>query len=211
MPKIKPFQEHCREYEEWFDDYPFVYEAELKALRSQMPESDGDFLEIGVGSGKFAKALNIATGIDPCVEMLDIARGRGIKGVLGAAENLPFEDNSYDCVVMITVLCFLDDPVKAYAEIKRVLKKGGRLVLAFVDRLSHLGELYCRHQHESTFYKDARFYSVAEVTALFEQAGFVDLTFKQTIFKPLKEVGPDEPITDGSGQGSFVVVAGAIF
>ena len=41
-----------------------------------------------------------------------------------------------------------------------------------------------------------------------DQAGFKDLTFKQTIFKGLSETTRDEPVKPGHGEGSFVVIRG---
>src|SRR5262249_24588779 len=44
------------------------------------------------------------------------------------AENLPFPDGEFDCVVSTLVLCSVDDPERSIAEIKRVLKPGGKFV-----------------------------------------------------------------------------------
>lgn len=208
VPKIGPFKSHTMDYEDWFEKYPWVYAAELKALRSFMPERSGNFLEVGVGSGRFAKDLGINTGIDPCPEMLALARERGVRAVLGVAEFMPFVSGGFDLAAMITVLCFLNDPAAALTETGRILKRGGLLLLAFIDRHSPLGSLYRQHQADSLFYREARFYGVDEVAGLMAKAGFVGLHFISAIGRPLAEVDRDEPILSATGQGAFVVACG---
>ncbi len=205
--KIQPFKNHVSEYEEWFGKYPKVYQAELRAIRSQMPEAARS-VEIGVGTGKFCLDLGVEMGIDPSPEMLAIAKSRGVEAILGKAESLPFADKKFDLVVMITVLCFLPDPCKALREIYRIIASGGYFILAFVDRHSPLGKLYCQQQAESLFYRDAKFYGADEVASLMVDAGFIDLSFCQTIISPLAQVGDDEPVVAGSGVAGFGVVVG---
>lgn len=83
------------------------------------------FLEVGVGSGRFAEATGIEDGVDPSPALLEKARGRGVKVKLGRGEDLPYEANSFGGVFILFTLCFLDDPEKALCEAKRVLKSGG--------------------------------------------------------------------------------------
>jgi ubiquinone/menaquinone biosynthesis C-methylase UbiE len=54
--------------------------------------------------------------------------GRPVRFVRGSAEDLPFEDDSFDWAVSIAVLCTASDPERALAEIARVLKPGGALL-----------------------------------------------------------------------------------
>jgi hypothetical protein len=56
------------------------------------------------------------------------------------------------------------------------------------------------------FYKAATFYSVDEVTSFLKKAGFKNLKFTQTIFHRLSAIKKLEPIKEGYGDGSFVVV-----
>ncbi len=205
-----PFRDHTLEYEAWFTKYPQVYAAELRAVQALLPDHCDRILEIGVGSGKFARDLGVTVGVDPCPEMLVLAKGRGVVAVLGTAESLPLTARQFDCVVMITVLCFLRDPAVALAQARQVLRQGGHLVMAFVDRHSPLGESYCLHQEESLFYRKAHFYGADEVGDLMAMAGFRSLRFCQTIVSPLSEVDANEPVLPGSGQGGFAVVRGEI-
>jgi ubiquinone/menaquinone biosynthesis C-methylase UbiE len=54
--------------------------------------------------------------------------GREVTFVEAAAEQLPFEDDSFDTVVSMAVLCTVDDPPQALREIRRVLRPGGQLL-----------------------------------------------------------------------------------
>ncbi len=199
-----PFAAYTGEYEDWFDKYPLVFQAELKALNTLMPA--GSALEVGVGSGRFGLPLKVAMGVDPCQEMLSLAHHRGIQTVLGRAEALPLPASCFDCLLLITVLCFLAQPERALSEVRRVLRPGGHLLLAFIDRHSPLGREMYRHRQESNFYRRAHFYSADEVLALLRNAGFKEFKCCQTIFRPLSEVDDGEEIKNGYGQGAFVVV-----
>jgi ubiquinone/menaquinone biosynthesis C-methylase UbiE len=94
-------------------------------------------LDVGVGTGflstTLAKMGHDVVGIDLSEEMIKNARkkmdarGLKVKLELGDAENLPFEDESFDAVVNRAVLWTLPNPQKALSEWKRVLKPNGTL------------------------------------------------------------------------------------
>ena len=207
MPKILPFQRYTGQYEDWFSDHRWVYEAELRAVKALLPGSDRG-LEVGVGTGRFAEPLGIKTGLEPSVRMREIARRRGIKVLAGVAENLPFGDGEFDLVLMVTTVCFLDDIHKAFREAYRVLVNGSFFIAGIVDRNSLIGQKYLKHQNESVFYKLATFFSVDEVVKIMRQSGFIDFRFRQTIFRSLSVTDDKEPVKLGYGEGSFVVVRG---
>ena len=201
-----PFVDHHLAYDAWFERYPFVYAAELRAVRSLLPGS-GVGLEVGVGSGRFAGPLQVGMGMDPSPTMLALAKGRGVAVMGGRAEALPVKSGVLDYLLLVTVLCFLERPLAALREVRRVVKPGGRLVLAFIDRQSPLGQEYTARQQESRFYRDARFYRVDEVLTLCREAGFLEFDIRQTLLAPLNEIGPNEPLKAGWGQGGLVVLA----
>ena len=207
MPKIFPFQRHTGQYENWFAEHRWVYEAELRAVEALLPES-GRGLEVGVGTGRFAEPLGIKTGIEPSVRMREIARNRGIKVLAGVAEDLPFGDDKFDLVLMVTTVCFLDDIHKAFQEVHRVLANGGFFIAGIVDRNTPIGQNYLKHQNDSVFYKIATFFSIDEVVKIMRQAGFTDFMVRQTIFRSLSEVKENEPVKPGYGEGSFVAIRG---
>ena len=206
MARTKPFEEHPFQYEDWFQRNKFAYESELQAISSQLPERR-DGVEIGVGSGRFAAPLGIKIGVEPAGNMSKIARTRGIEVIEGVAEALPFHDFHFDFVLMVTTICFLDDVEVALKEAYRVIKQNGSLIIGFVDKNSSLGKLYLKHKNESVFYELATFYSVDEVVCYLKNTGFSDFCFSQTIFQDLKEIGGIEPIKEGYGEGSFVVIS----
>jgi len=206
MVNFEAFETNAPKYDEWFDTNRSAYESELQAVRELLPESKNG-VEVGVGSGRFAAPLGIKLGIDPSREMGKLAEKRGIKVIKGVAELLPFDDLQFDFVLMVTTICFLDDVEKAFEEAHRVLKPGGYLIIGFIDAESPVGKLYEKRKDESTFYKDARFYSVKEVVSYMKKAHFRDFNFKQTLSQPGEELDIS-PVKDGYGEGSFVVVRG---
>ena len=203
MAKIAPFEDFSEEYDEWFVRNNDKYQAELRALECFIP-TNGCGLEVGVGSGKFAVPLGIKTGVEPSQKMADKARKLGIHVLSGIAENLPVPNNSFDFVLMVTTICFVDNLKKAFQEAFRVLKKEGFIVIGFIDKDSELGKVYRANKDKSRFYKIAEFFSTEEVLACLSEAGFGVFDTRQTIFQ-----GKDtERIENGFGTGSFVVIKG---
>ncbi len=111
----------------------------MKQRRKIVPLATGRVLEIGVGSG-----LNIPLydpervehlwGLDPSAEMWAIAQKNAHEHRLDAefiqagAESIPLPDGAADTVVMTYTLCTVPDTESTLAEIRRVLKPGGRLL-----------------------------------------------------------------------------------
>ncbi|NPV02957.1 MAG: class I SAM-dependent methyltransferase [Brevinematales bacterium] len=207
MPKTEPFDLHRDRYENWFERHQDVYSSEINAVRELIPIG-GAGLEIGVGTGRFAAELGIRYGVDPSEKMLDIAREKGIDAVTGVAEHLPFGDEYFDFALMVTTICFVDDPLQALKEAYRVLKQGGSLIVGFVDKNSALGKEYLMKQNESVFYKDAVFFSVDDIIRLYQEAGFSNFDYRQTIFGKLDDAKHIEQVKKGYGEGSFVVIRG---
>ncbi len=205
MPRTAPFEAYHRRYDDWFLRHAAAYQSELLAVRALLPWR-GLGLAIGVGTGRFAAPLGVQIGIDPARRMLDYAVKRGVSVVQGIAEALPFTDNSFDYALCVTTICFVDDVTAMLAEVRRVLKRGGELVIGFIDRTSDLGQHYLAHQAENVFYQAAIFYSANEVEQLLRDTGFIETVWVQTLSKTLDEIGEVEPLRAGRGQGAFVVV-----
>jgi len=207
MPKTEPFEKYTSRYEEWFDKNRFVFESEVAAIRRLIPKK-GTGIEIGIGSGRFAKPLGTKYGIEPSFAMSKLARKLGIKVIEGVAENLPFEDEKFDFAIMVTTICFLDNVEKAFNEAYRIIKPEGAIIIGFVDKNSPVGKLYEKHKDENVFYRIAKFYSVKEVVDNLKRTGFKNFEFVSTVFQKLEDIKKIEPIKDGFGEGSFVVVNG---
>ena len=188
MAKIEPFEKYTQRYEQWFEKHRYVYLSELKAVERLLPENRENCIEIGVGTGRFAQPLGIKIGLEPSKKMAKIAEKRGIKVYYGVAENLPFKDEIFDCVLMVTTICFVDDIQKALSEAYRVLKKGGYIVIGFIDKDSPLGEYYQKIKDKNPFYKDANFISTKQLTDMLKSIGFTDFKFVQTVFHKLEDI-----------------------
>lgn len=208
-PRTAPFVHHHRRYDDWFEQHRAAYLSELLAVRALLPWS-GRGLEIGVGTGRFASPLGIEYGIDPAAEMLDYARARGVRVARAVAEALPFAEAVFDYALIVTTICFVEDAGAMLQETARVLRPGAALVIGLIDRESPLGQDYVAHRAENVFYRDASFFSAAEVAALLSQTGFGDLVWLQTVSAPLSRMRQIEPAIGGTGRGAFVAVRGRL-
>jgi len=203
MARIESFEKYSKEYDEWFIKNQDIYLAELNAIKRLVPS--GKFgVEIGVGSGRFALPLKIKVGVEPSKKMAEILRKRGIQVYKAVAEQLPFNDKTFDFILMVTTICFVDDLVKSFKEAYRVLKTDGFIIVGFVDKESELGKQYQLKKEESKFYRNATFYSVKETIALLRENDFTDVVIKQTVFP--NQTGRIDSVEDGYGKGSFVII-----
>ena len=207
MNNIEIFEKHAAEYDEWFEDNEAACKSEILALRDLIP-ARGIGVEVGVGTGRFAGPLGIRIGVEPAKAMADRARRRGIEVYEAKAEALPFQDEAFHFVLMITTICFLEKPLQALAEAKRILRPGGRIIIGMIDPNSPLGKEYERKKARSKFYKYAHFHSVEQVMLWLESLDFDLIATRQTIFKGIKDINAAEPFVEGHGRGAFVAIAG---
>jgi len=203
MARIESFEKYSKEYDDWFIKNKKIYLAELNAIKSLVPSGKLG-VEIGIGTGRFALALGIKVGVDPSRKMADISRKQGIEVYEGEAGKLPLADKTFDFVLFVTTICFVDDLTKSLKEAHRVLKTNGFILIGFVDKESELGKRYQLRREKSKFYKDATFYSVEEVINFLRQTNFKDIIIKQTVFTNQKD--RLDSIEDGYGKGSFVII-----
>jgi SAM-dependent methyltransferase len=125
---------------------PLYHWPNFRAILHELALTAGDhLLEVGCGGGAFLhEALKSgcrAAAIDHSPDMVRLARGQNAEAieagrleiVQGDAASLPFADNTFTAAVMTGVLGFLPDPVAAFAEIRRVLASGGRLIALGAD------------------------------------------------------------------------------
>lgn len=204
--KTGPFNGNPIGYDRWFNKYKSVYKSELLAIKALIPENANKGLEIGVGTGRFAASLGIKWGIEPSKRMREFARRRGIIVIGGIAENLPFSDNLFDVVLFVTTICFINNIMPSLEEAYRVLKPEASLIIGFIDKDSLLGKFYQKRKDNNIFYSVANFYSVDKVLYGLKRANFKNFEFTQTLFHRLEEIKKQEPVKEGYGEGSFVVV-----
>lgn len=206
-----PFDALADEYDAWFDTTQGrpIFRAELECLRPLVTKAHRPWLEIGVGTGRFAQALGVEEGIDPSVPMLKRAAMRGIRVRKGIGENLPYADSSFSGVLMVVTLCFLAEPQKVFGEAARVLKPGGRLVVGLIPADSPWGEEYARRgKGGHPIYGAARFYEPGQVIAMAESAGLYVEGESSCLFTPAGvrpgEGGCRNGVVSGAG---FVAIA----
>ena len=205
MVRIESFEKYSKQYDEWFIKNQNIYLAELNAIKSLVP-SDKFGVEIGVGTGRFALPLGIKVGVDPSRKMAEISRKRGIEVYEGVAEQLPFNDKTFDFVLLVTTICFVDDLEESFKEVYRVLKNDGFIIVGFVDKESDLGKRYQLKRKKSKFYKDATFYLAKEVIDFLRKTNFENFVIRQTVFP--SRTGRIDSVENGYGKGSFVIIKG---
>lgn len=199
------FDTYTNEYDLWYDKHNDKYQSEIIALKKIIPVGKKG-VEIGVGTGRFSIPFGIKVGVEPAPNMAKLAEEKGITVINGVGENLPFHNESFDYVLMITTVCFLSDIPKAFSEAYRILKDNGRIILGIIDKNSPLGKEYEKMKMDNKFYSDAHFHSTEELTNLLKNAGFIKFDYWQTLFNA-NETTIEEP-KHGYGQGSFVVIQG---
>jgi ubiquinone/menaquinone biosynthesis C-methylase UbiE len=115
-------------------------QEQLTAYRRRLvPEARGRVLEIGVGSGRnlpfYGSLATEVIGLDPSARLLEMARAAlpessapPIELIEASAESIPFDDRSFDTVVVTWTLCSIADVESALRETRRVLAPSGRLL-----------------------------------------------------------------------------------
>ena len=117
----------------WLYD-PFMAVSEwfglLRWRRWLVAGAKGRTLELGCGTGRNLPLYQTAvTGLDPSIDSIRAARKRAprVPLVIAGAEALPFRSESFDTVVSSLVFCSVANPPRGLAEVRRVLRPGGRL------------------------------------------------------------------------------------
>ncbi len=163
----------------WFCD-TFLYRGKLQELRLRTAnlarlQPGEEVLDVGCGTGTLAIEVQQRVGptghvfgIDPGAKQIARARAKAARRHLpidfqvGVIERLPFPDQTFDAVLSTIMMHHLGDGLKrqGLAEIVRVLKPGGRVVIADFNR---------PEEHQD---KPVRFGSVRDLPGLVQDAGF---------------------------------------
>ena len=126
-------------------------------------------LDVGCGTGANLLMLSQygeAEGVDVSEDALAFCRARGLDRVrLGAAEELPYEDGTFDLVTALDVVEHMDNDLAGLKEMRRVLRPGGR-VLLFVPTFMFLWGLQDDVSHHR------RRYRLSQLRRVLEEAGF---------------------------------------
>lgn len=127
-------------FAKWYDFFMSPLEQrKFKRIRSELLKgASGKVLEIGSGTGiNFPLYYNVdtVTAIEPSLPMIERSFTKQKSAVVpieivnASAENLPFEDHTFDTVVATLVFCTIPNVEKAIHELKRVCKPDGKILL----------------------------------------------------------------------------------
>lgn len=161
-------------YERWYETVGRRADrAEKRLLQMLLRRFPGahEVLEVGCGTGHFTRWLAsrgfLAAGVDISPAMLFEARRRGCWSCLEAdAVDLPFASNSFDLVLMINVLEFIPEPIRALREALRVGRQG--VIIGALNRQSRLGKQ--RVGQGGAIWDSARLFNSSELNLLVRDA-----------------------------------------
>ncbi len=224
------FDEYAEKYDGWFLENQAVLDSEVRLI-AKFLRDPGCALSVGCGSGLFESLLrrdfgiDINSGLEPSDGMAEIARKRGMDVESATAENIPHEDASFDTLLFNGTPSYIDDLPKAFSEAFRVLKAGGKLVVADVPAESSYALLYNLAVAKGTwddsvfdgvappdpypveFAAAAHWRTTKEKIALLEQCGFGKLEFAQTLTRhPIFTNDSVEDPIEGYDRGDYVAI-----
>ena len=207
MPVSDIFDREAARYDAWFDSErgKKLLASEVLCLQQLSADLPRPWLEVGVGTGRFAEALGVDVGVDPASGALRYAERRGIRALEGTGQALPFGDKTFGAVFVIVTICFADDPAGLLREAGRVLADGGGVVLGIVPAGSPWGRFYDEKRRSGhTFYSRARFFALGELEELAGSAGLRFERCASTLFEgpgpgPFELEHPREGAHDEAG------------
>jgi len=153
----------------WYTGRRKILSSFVEDICRRVTDRRPRILDVGCGTGANLLMLSKygdAEGVDVSEDALAFCRERGLENVkLGAAEELPYEDGTFDLVTALDVVEHLDDDLAGLREMRRVLRPGGR-VLLFVPTFMFLWGL------QDDVSNHRRRYRMPELRRVLEQAGF---------------------------------------
>ncbi len=152
-------------------------------------------LDVGCGDGLIASELARrgahVTDLDADPTMIEAARSRAeaervqLHLIEGRVETLPFDDAVFDCVLAVTVLCFVENANRVVAEMARVLKPGGGLVLGELGRWNFWAAYRrIRGWLGRSTWRAATFWSVTSLLRLVDVGGFDVTAQRGSVYYP---------------------------
>lgn len=206
-------------YDAWYDTPRgrWIGETEFTLMFRALESKPSDtLLDVGCGTGWFTRRFanhGLSTvGLDPNPEWLDFAKAHAgtEQYIEGNALSLPFADASFDLVVSIAALCFVEDWPHAMSEIVRVTRR--RFVLGLLNKHSLLYMQKGRHGGSGT-YQRAHWHTRDEVLEALSNLPVTNLETRSAIFLPsgsrIARAG-EKVIPQTFPFGSFLVVSGDI-
>lgn len=191
----------------------------------------GRTFSVGCGSGLFEYILrtsyniDVHEGLEPSDGMAAIASKRGMEVSITTAEEMDWPVDMYDTILFNGTPSYITDLKGVVKKAYGALKMGGRVILVDVPKEGNYGALYnlamtlgtwehplVSDVHPSQpypieFVKVANWRTTAEKIACIEEAGFTNLTFKQTLTKhPLYSNTVEEEPISGFDAGDYVAI-----
>jgi len=117
----------------WYVGRRRIIQSLVEKICATLDKPNPKILDVGCGTGANLKMLagfGRAEGVDISAQAVEFCRERGLDSVkLGAIEELPYENDSFDLITALDVVEHLDDDVAGLREMRRVLRHDGRLLL----------------------------------------------------------------------------------
>jgi len=174
LPKEMQEHHYSLVYEEeekhwWYVGRRRILDTFVNSLSGRFSTHPPRILDVGCGTGANLNMLSNygdVEGVDVSVQALSYCRERGLKNVKhGTAEELPFEDATFDLVTALDVVEHLDDDLEGLREIRRVLKPGGFALLTVPAFMFLWGVQDDVSNHR-------RRYTMAQLRSVVTEAGF---------------------------------------
>lgn len=208
------------QYDAWYHTSRgrWTGDAEWALLRTALEPAVGDsILDVGCGTGWFTRRAvdegAYVTGLDIDEAALSFARRHcpaNVRLVLGDATGLPFGDRTFDRVMSVTALCFVDDWSRALAEIVRVTRL--RFAVGLLNRNSLLWIQKGRRGGTGA-YRGAHWHTKAELNTAMAGITSYDVRYSFGVFLPdggtMARIA-ERTLPQALALGSFIVLSGSV-
>ena len=190
---------------DYFDDDSFFVQRD-HILQWIGPLAGKRILDAGCGVGAFSEPwtrANTVVGVDFSEKSLEFAAARGLQTLSADLTALPFESGSFDLVVCIGVIQLIENYQPVLAELARVTKPGGMLLVQTLHRGSLQRKLLGLVERSKKF---DRMYEMAELRDEFDRLGFGEASFLKQ-YHPFKTVASSDSF---GGPGDWFCTSFAI-
>ena len=180
---------------DYFDDVSFFVQRD-HILQWIGPLADKRILDAGCGVGAFSEPwteANTVVGVDFSAKSLEFAAARGLQTLSADLTSLPFAAGSFDLVVCIGVIQLIENYRPVLAELARVTKPGGMMLVQTLHQGSLQRKLLGLVERRKKF---DRMYQMVELRDEFDRLGFDEVSF-------LKQYHPFKAVTSGESFGGL--------